>query len=172
MRACLGPRMKYSCCLYPEGDESLQQAEMAMLHLYKTRAELEDGMNILDLGYVTNSCLYLWNLINHTQRCGWGSGALYFAETFPNSTITAFSNSKTQKQYIDDKARDLGLKNLEVITGNVVDYEFERNTYDRVVSIEVWYLCSRRQCPTYTKIISYSSTWRTTSYWWPRFREL
>lgn len=51
---------------------------------------------------------------NREDRCGWGSGALYFAEVFPNSKITAFSNSKTQKQYIDAKAQEKGLKNLTV----------------------------------------------------------
>jgi len=50
LRACLGPRMKYSCCLYPKGTETLAQAEMAMLHQYVQRADLRDGMSILDLG--------------------------------------------------------------------------------------------------------------------------
>ena len=70
-------------------------------------------------------------------RCGWGSGALYFAEILPHSNITAFSNSRTQKLYIDEKAKEKGLENLTVITGNVVDYEFEKESFDRVVSIEV-----------------------------------
>ncbi len=39
--------------------------------------------------------------------------------------------------YIDQKAKEKGLTNLTVITGNVVDYEFERENFDRVVSIEV-----------------------------------
>jgi cation-transporting ATPase 13A2 len=56
---------------------------------------------------------------------------------FPNSKITAFSNSRTQKIYIDQKAKEKGFKNLTVITGNVVDYEFEKESFDRVVSIEV-----------------------------------
>jgi len=70
--------------------------------------------------------------------CGWGSVSLYLAEIFPNSQITAFSNSKTQKIYIDGKAKEKGFTNLTVITGNVVDYEFEKEAYDRIVSIEVW----------------------------------
>ncbi|KAM0583883.1 hypothetical protein ACHAP6_007941 [Verticillium nonalfalfae] len=73
-----------------------------------------------------------------TGVCGWGSGALYFAEVLPNSKITAFSNSKTQKEYIDGKAQAKGLKNLTVITGNVVDYEFQPESFDRVVSIELF----------------------------------
>lgn len=56
---------------------------------------------------------------------------------FPNSKVTAFSNSKTQKLYIDSKAKVKGLENLTVITGDVVDYEFEAESFDRVVSIEV-----------------------------------
>jgi cyclopropane fatty-acyl-phospholipid synthase-like methyltransferase len=46
----LGPRMKYSSCLYEKGGETLAQAEVAMLKLYVERAELKDGQKILDLG--------------------------------------------------------------------------------------------------------------------------
>ncbi|KAL1645536.1 hypothetical protein SLS58_003847 [Diplodia intermedia] len=120
LRACLGPRMKYSCCLYPKGGETLAQAEMAMLALYVERAGLRDGMSVLDLG------------------CGWGSASLYFAELFPNSSVTAFSNSRTQKEYIDARAKEKGLQNLTVITGDVVDYDFEPAQFDRVVSIELF----------------------------------
>lgn len=48
--ACLGARMKYSCCLYPTGKETLDQAEVLMLDSYVERAGLVDGMKILDLG--------------------------------------------------------------------------------------------------------------------------
>lgn len=54
LKACLGPRMKYSSCLYPTGTETLAQAEMAMLESYVRKAELSDGMRILDLGCVDN----------------------------------------------------------------------------------------------------------------------
>ncbi|KAK3325624.1 methyltransferase [Apodospora peruviana] len=120
MVATLGPRMKYSSCLYPKGREKLAEAEAAMLETYVERGELEDGMRILDLG------------------CGWGSAALYFAERFPKAKVVAFSNSKTQKEYIDNRAKANSLKNLEVITGNVAEYEFEHESFDRVVSIEMF----------------------------------
>lgn len=48
----LGPRMKYSSCLYPKGTETLGEAEVAMLRAYVERGELKDGMRILDLGWV------------------------------------------------------------------------------------------------------------------------
>ncbi|HEY0975766.1 MAG TPA: class I SAM-dependent methyltransferase, partial [Solimonas sp.] len=46
----LGPRLKYSCALYPTGGETLAQAEELMLNLYAERAELRDGQRLLDLG--------------------------------------------------------------------------------------------------------------------------
>lgn len=51
LQACLGPRMKYSSCFYPTGKETLGQAEVEMLDLYVERAQLTDGMSILDLGW-------------------------------------------------------------------------------------------------------------------------
>jgi cyclopropane fatty-acyl-phospholipid synthase-like methyltransferase len=50
LQGMLGPRMKYSSCLYEKGGETLAQAEIAMLRMYIERAELKDGMSILDLG--------------------------------------------------------------------------------------------------------------------------
>ncbi|KAK0635488.1 cyclopropane-fatty-acyl-phospholipid synthase [Bombardia bombarda] len=120
IKGMLGPRMKYSACLYPTGKETLAEAEVAMLEEYVVRGQLEDGMRILDLG------------------CGWGSAALYFAEKLPKAQVVAFSNSKTQKAYIDGRAKAQGLANIEVITGDVADYEFEHETFDRVVSIEMF----------------------------------
>jgi cyclopropane fatty-acyl-phospholipid synthase-like methyltransferase len=55
----------------------------------------------------------------------------------PNSNILAFSNSKTQKHYIESEAGRRDLNNVKVITGDVVDYEFASESFDRVVSIEV-----------------------------------
>jgi len=120
LQACLGPRMKYSGCLYPTGKETLAQAEVAMLETYVQRAGLENGQDILDLG------------------CGWGSLSLYLAELFPASKITAFSNSKTQKVYIDAQARSKSIHNLLVITGDVVTHEFTPDSFDRVVSVELF----------------------------------
>ena len=56
----------------------------------------------------------------------------------PNSKITAFSNSRTQKEHIDAQANAKDLQNLTVITGDVVTYEFTPSSYDRVVSIELF----------------------------------
>ena len=120
LQACLGPRMKYSCCLYPTGTETLAQAEVAMMETYVEKAGVENGMKILDLG------------------CGWGSLSLYLAERFDQAKVIAFSNSRTQRKYIEAQAQRKGLKNLQVLTGNVVSYEFDAGSFDRVVSIELF----------------------------------
>lgn len=117
---CLGSRLKYSGCLYPTGAETLDQAEEHMLALYAERAQLADGQEILELG------------------CGWGSLALYNAQRFPRSKITAISNSRTQKEHIDGEARRRGLANLEVITCDINVFEAPAHRYDRVVSVEMF----------------------------------
>ena len=118
----LGPRLKYSSCLYRTGNESLGEAEEAMLELYAQRAELFDGLKILDLG------------------CGWGSLSLWLAEKFPNARITGLSNSNGQREFIEARARARGLSNLSIVTGNIVDFEFppEEAGFDRVISIEMF----------------------------------
>src|ERR1700682_3568939 len=83
---CLGRRLKYSSCYFLNGDESLDQAEEAMLALYGDRAQLADGQDILELG------------------CGWGSLTLWMAEHFHGSRITAISNSHSQRAYLQEEA--------------------------------------------------------------------
>ncbi len=119
----LGPRLKYSSCLYSTHRESLPGAEEAMLAAYADRARLEDGQRILDLG------------------CGWGSFALWAAARYPRATIVALSNSQGQREFIEAEAVSRGLRNLIVRTGNVVDYEFPEADvgagFDRIVSVEM-----------------------------------
>lgn len=68
--------------------------------------------------------------------------SLYLAEVFPNSEITGFSNSRTQKAYIDSEAERKGLKNLTIVTGDISTYDFgntpHAEAYDRVLSIELF----------------------------------
>lgn len=71
MQSCLGPNLKYSCCLYPTGKETLAEAEVLMLESYCEKAKLEDGMDVLDLG------------------CGWGSLTLYLAKVCSPTYLVA-----------------------------------------------------------------------------------
>lgn len=115
----LGPRLKYSSCIWPEGVDTLADAENAMLDLSCQRAEMFDGMDILDLG------------------CGWGSLTLWMAKQYPNATILAVSNSATQHAHIKTQALDQGLSNIEVRTCDVNHFDPGRS-FDRIVSVEMF----------------------------------
>lgn len=116
---CLGKRLKYSSCLYPAGNESLDEAEEHMLSLYAERAALRDGQTILELG------------------CGWGSLTLYMAERYPNSRILAVSNSRSQRTHITTQCKIRGLTNVEVRTCDVNALHIEQRL-DRIVSVEMF----------------------------------
>lgn len=55
--------------------------------------------------------------------CGWGSLTLFMAQAYPRSSITAVSNSATQREFIIRRARDLDLNNLQVLTADMVDFQ-------------------------------------------------
>jgi cyclopropane-fatty-acyl-phospholipid synthase len=114
----LGPRRKYSCCLYEPGD-GLAEAEERALAATAAHAGLADGQDILELG------------------CGWGSLSLWMAEHFPNARITAVSNSHGQRGYIQAEAARRGLHGLTVITADMNDFD-PGQRFDRIVSVEMW----------------------------------
>ena len=69
--------------------------------------------------------------------CGWGSLSLAMAEQFPNSSITAVSNSISQRQFIQSQARSRDLTNLRVITADIANFVPDTQS-DRVVSVEMF----------------------------------
>ena len=115
----LGPRLKYSCGFWPAGVRTLAQAEEAMLGLTCERAQLADGQQVLELG------------------CGWGSLTLFMAERFPASRILGVSNSRSQRQFILERARSRGLANVEIVTADINGFSTGRR-FDRVVSVEMF----------------------------------
>ena len=121
----LGKHLKYSSGYFESraGENSsanLDEAEARMLALTCQRARLADGDRILELG------------------CGWGSLSLWMAANYPTARITAVSNSRTQKEHIDAEARRRNLGNLEVITCDVNRLDLPKETFDRVVSVEMF----------------------------------
>lgn len=115
----LGPHAKYSCCYWPENTSSLVEAEEAGLAQTCEHAEIENGMKILELG------------------CGWGSLTLWIASRYPDSSITAVSNSQSQGAHIRNRASEMGLGNVEVITADMNGFD-AASQYDRVVSVEMF----------------------------------
>lgn len=131
----MGRRLKYSCGLWNPDTKDLSEAEENMLKLYVQRAEIQDGMDILELG------------------CGWGSLSLYLAQNFPKAKVTGVSNSKAQREFILQRASELGVKNLEIITQDVNRLELDRS-FDRVVSIEMF-----EHMRNYQELLDRISSW-------------
>lgn len=115
----LGKRMKYSCNYWSEHASTLDESEEAMLEIICQRADIHDGMDILDLG------------------CGWGALSLWISEHFPNSRIRAVSNSKPQREYIEGLCRDRNRGNVTVETSDMNDFKAVKH-FDRIVSVEMF----------------------------------
>lgn len=115
----LGHHRKYSSCFWAPETTSLDDAEAEALRITCERAGLEDGMRILELG------------------CGWGSLTLWMAEKYPNSIITAVSNSSSQRAHISREALRKGITNVEVITADMNEFSTDKR-FHRVVSVEMF----------------------------------
>ncbi|MBX3464979.1 MAG: class I SAM-dependent methyltransferase [Planctomycetes bacterium] len=114
----LGRRRKYSACLWTADTPDLDAAAEAMLSLSAERAQIADGMRVLDLG------------------CGWGSMTLWLAERFPRCRIVGVSNSASQREDILARAAAQGLRNVEILTADANVFAAP-GTFDRIVSIEM-----------------------------------
>jgi hypothetical protein len=131
----LGPYAKYSSCLYPTGNETVGEAEVLMLESYCEKAQLRDGLDVLDLGcgacyrYLISLLFYLiffffcrlgesLSVSRSSRSTTLGAGATFVlildSQKYPNSMITGLSNSSTQRQHILSVAEQRNLKNLEV----------------------------------------------------------
>lgn len=121
-RLVLGRHLKYSSGYWRPGGAgpvSLDEAEADALRLTCERARLADAQRILELG------------------CGWGSLTLWMAEHYPGSEITALSNSRSQRDFILQRAARRRLGNVTVLTQDMNEFD-TRARFDRVVSVEMF----------------------------------
>jgi len=131
----LGSRNKYSCCHWSENISDLDTAETEALRITCEHAGLQDGMKILELG------------------CGWGSLTIWMARHYPNSRITAVTNSASQGEHITHRAQQLRLNNVVVQTCDMNDF-ISRETHDRIVSVEMF-----EHMRNYQALFSRISSW-------------
>lgn len=131
----LGEHRKYSCCYWRDGVDALGDAEADALRITCERAGITDGMDVLDLG------------------CGWGSVTLWIASRYPNSTVTAVSNSRSQHDYITREAANRGLDNVSVIVCDMNDFDAP-GRYDRIVSVEMF-----EHMRNYRRLFGRVATW-------------
>jgi cyclopropane-fatty-acyl-phospholipid synthase len=106
-----------------------------MLRLTCERAQLQDGMDVLELG------------------CGWGSVSLWIAEHYPHSQVLAVSNSHPQREFIQAQCAQRALANVEVVTADMNDFATQRR-FERVVSIEMF-----EHMRNYEQLLARIATW-------------
>jgi cyclopropane-fatty-acyl-phospholipid synthase len=120
----LGPKLKYSGC---EWKENIGVSEENTFRIYQENMEmihLEPDTNVLEIG------------------CGWGSLSLTNAAKYPHVNFFSFSNSSTQRMYINSEIERMGIKNLTIWTQDIDDFVKNGNDiirgkrFSRVVSIE------------------------------------
>lgn len=116
-KSICGPFLKTSCCFWPVGVYDLRDAEREALRLAYKRAELVDGMQVLDFG------------------CGWGAFSLRMAERFPKIQVTSVTHSQKHKAYLESECERRGLGNIKVIQSDIETFETSEH-FDRIFSIE------------------------------------
>jgi len=125
--AMLDEGMSYTCGLWSKA-QNLAAAQTAKLARICQKLELAPGMRVLDIG------------------CGWGNFA-HFAATHYGVSVVGLTVSKEQARHARERCRGLPVEIL------VQDYQDYRDTFDRVVSIEMIEAVGRKNLPTYFRMI-------------------
>ncbi len=106
--------MQYSCAYFPDGDETLEEAQTAKKRHIAAKLRLEPGMRVFEIG------------------CGWGGLALYLAAV-ADVDVHAVTLSKEQLAIAQARAKAAGLSDR--VRFELVDYRDVQGRYDRVVSV-------------------------------------
>ncbi len=113
-RLFLDDDLQYSCAYYPEGNETLEQAQLLKKRHLAAKLGLKDGQSVLDIG------------------CGWGGLSLYLAQ-LADIEVTGISLSKEQLELAKARADHLGLSKR--VSFKLQDYRQVDAKFDRVISV-------------------------------------
>ncbi len=105
---------QYSCAYFPNGNESLEEAQDKKKRLIAAKLLLKPGMRVLDIG------------------CGWGGLALDLART-AGAEVTGITLSREQLKVARERATAAGLSDRANFF--LRDYREEHGKYDRLVSV-------------------------------------
>lgn len=113
-RLWLDSDMQYSCGYWPEGVETLEEAQTAKKRHIAAKMGLEPGMRVLDIG------------------CGWGGMAIYLAGVC-DVHVTGITLAERQLEVAQKRAEVLGL--TDKLDFRLQDYREVTGTFDRIVSV-------------------------------------
>ncbi|MFT7390141.1 MAG: cyclopropane-fatty-acyl-phospholipid synthase [Paracoccaceae bacterium] len=113
-RMWLDADMQYSCGYFPEGEETLEQAQTLKKRRIAAKLGLKPGMRVLDIG------------------CGWGGLALYLAAV-ADVEVVGVTLSNEQLVIATARAEAAGL--ADRVTFQLCDYRHVEGRFDRIVSV-------------------------------------
>jgi len=121
----LGPQLKFTAGLWPhDSPGNLETSEEAMLRAYCERAEIQDGMKVLDL----------W--------ATFGAVSIYVAKHYPRCSVIAVTANREQTKYIQSECEKLNLSNLRVVQSSLDHFNlhigaFRDSLQDRILITSV-----------------------------------
>lgn len=124
----LDETMTYSSALFEEGVQDLATAQTAKYRALAEAAGVQKGDRILEIG------------------CGWG-GFAEFAVTELDCHVTGLSLSREQLNFAEERMAKLGLSHM--VDFKYQDYRDEHETYDRIISIEMFEAVGEKYWPVY-----------------------
>jgi cyclopropane-fatty-acyl-phospholipid synthase len=113
-RLFLDRDMQYSCAYFPDGTETIEEAQTLKKRHLAAKLCLKDGHRLLDIG------------------CGWGGLALYLAHV-ADIEVVGVTLSERQLAVARRRAEILGVSDR--VRFELIDYREVTETFDRVVSV-------------------------------------
>ena len=113
-RLFLDSDLQYSCAYYPNGDETLEQAQLAKKRHIAAKLMLRPGQRVLEIG------------------SGWGGMALYLAQV-ADVEVLGVTLAEEQLKLARERAEAAGLASR--VRFELQDYRSVNGQFDRVVSV-------------------------------------
>jgi cyclopropane-fatty-acyl-phospholipid synthase len=129
----LDQSMTYSSAIFEEESQDLGHAQKAKYRRLAELADIREGHHVLEIG------------------CGWGGFAEYAASEL-KAKVTGITISQEQFDYATKRIKDAGLDDLVTIL--LKDYRDLDQSYDRIVSIEMFEAVGEAYWPTYFETLS------------------
>jgi cyclopropane-fatty-acyl-phospholipid synthase len=112
----LDPTMMYSCAIYNQSHQTIDQAQMNKLDQICKKLDLKADEHLIEIG------------------TGWGGLAIFAAQNY-GCKVTTTTISDEQYNYASEKVKQLGLE--DSITLLKKDYRLLEGQFDKLVSIEM-----------------------------------